>query len=139
MATVPPSKTDRPASSWLRSRRASFGYALAGVRLLVATQPHARFHLLATVAVIAAGAALGITRSEWLAVVLAAGLVWGAEAVNTAIEWLVDLVHPEWARPAGRVKDVAAGAVLLASIAAAAVGALVFAPRVLALAAHYLG
>lgn len=74
----------------------------------------------------------GLARWEWISVALAAGGVWTAEALNTALEWLVDLAHPEWAEPAGRIKDVAAAAVLLAALAAAAVGVLVFGPRALA-------
>lgn len=100
--------------------------------MLVVTQPHARFHFLATALVAMAGWWFGLARWEWVGVALAAGGVWTAEALNTALEWLVDLVHPEWAEPAGRIKDVAAAAVLLASLAAAAVGMLVFGPRVFA-------
>lgn len=61
---------------------------------------------------------------------LAVGMVWSAEAMNTAVEGLVDLVHPQWARPAGRIKDMAAGAVLLAAVCAGIIGALIFLPRV---------
>ena len=74
-----------------------------------------------------------ITCAEWLAVIAAIGLVWTAEGLNTAIEALVDLVSPEQHPLAGRAKDVAAGAVLLAALAATAIGLLVFGPRLLAL------
>ena len=133
MAAVPRSDPAPPSRRWLRSRVASFGFALAGVRELVLTQPHARFHLLATLAVVTGGLALGVSRLEWAALVLSIGTVWTAEAVNTSIEWLVDLVHPEWHEAAGRVKDVAAGAVLLSAVAAVITGALVFGPPVYAL------
>ena len=130
MATVPPSNPQTPPPRWWRSRVESFGYALAGVRDLVATQPHARFHLLATVGVAGAAVGFGVSTLEAAALALAIGMVWCAEAVNTALEFLVDLVHPGWARPAGRVKDMAAGAVLLAALAAAVTGAIVFVPRI---------
>jgi diacylglycerol kinase (ATP) len=61
------------------------------------------------------------------------GLVWTAEGVNTAIEAVVDLASPDMHPLAGKAKDVAAGAVLLAALAAVVVGLLVFGPRVLAL------
>jgi len=64
--------------------------------------------------------------TSWALLILAAGAVWVAEAFNTAIEYLVDLVHPEWHEKAGRVKDLAAGAVLLISVSAALVGILIF-------------
>ncbi len=126
---MPPSTTESRTRAWLRSRTRSFGYALTGVSWLISTQLHAKFHLLATLVVTIAGACFGLTRIEWIAIVLAIGMVWLAEALNTAVEVLVDLVHPEWARPAGVVKDIAAGAVLLAAASAAVVGVLVFWPH----------
>lgn len=104
--------------------------------MLLRTQPNARIHAVATVLAVAAGCVLGISRSEWCAVIGVSGLVWMAEGMNTAIESVVDLLSPEWKDAAGRAKDVAAGAVLLAAIAAALVGALIFWPRLWALAAR---
>ena len=118
---------------WPRSRLQSFGYAIRGVKLLVATQPNARLHLLATVLAIGAGWGLRISPGEWAAIILAMTLVWTAEGLNTAIEFVVDLVSPERRELAGWAKDVAAGAVLLASIGAAAVGLLIFVPKLLPL------
>jgi len=90
-----------------------------------------RVHAAFTLAVVALGAALRITAGEWCAVLLAAGLVWAAELANTAIEWLADRVSREREDAIRDVKDVAAGAVLAASIAAAVVGLIIFLPRLL--------
>ena len=68
---------------------------------------------------------------EWAVLVLAIGLVWLAEGVNTALEALGDAVSADPNPLVGRAKDVAAGAVLLASIGAAAAGLLIFVPRLL--------
>jgi diacylglycerol kinase (ATP) len=106
---------------------------LRGIGTLLRTQTNARIHLAATVVVIGAGFGLEISRMEWALVVAAIGLVWTAEGLNTAIEAAVDLVSPEQHPLAGRAKDVAAGAVLLAALAAAVIGVLVFGPRLLAL------
>jgi diacylglycerol kinase (ATP) len=62
--------------------------------------------------------------------VLAAAVVLTTEAVNTAIELAVDLASPGYDAVAGRAKDVAAGAVLIAAFGAAVVGAIVFGPHV---------
>lgn len=125
---VQPSNSDhRPAQPWWRARISSFGFAIKGVKVLLKTQPHARFHLLATIFVVALGLYLSISATSWSLLILAIGAVWAAEAVNTAIEYLVDLVHPQWHEDAGRIKDLAASAVLLISIASALVGVLVFA------------
>lgn len=114
------------------SRVASFGHALRGVKVLL-RQPNARIHAVAAVLVVALGAWWRIAASEWLAVVLAVVLVIGAEALNTALELVVDLVSPEWHALARDAKDTAAAAVLVCSVGAAVVGAVVFGPRLLGL------
>ena len=125
---MPPSSPPPPPPTWWRSRVASFGYAWAGFRDLVRTQPHARIHAAATFLVTVAAVCFGVSPTEAAVLALAVGLVWTAEALNTAVELLVDLVHPAWARPAGRVKDLAAGGVLCAALGAAAAGILVLGP-----------
>jgi diacylglycerol kinase (ATP) len=109
----------------------SFGFAGKGVAHLVRTQPNARVHLAATLGVLGLAVWTGATRVEWFALVAAIGLVWTAEALNTAVEVVIDLVSPE-AHPLAKVaKDVAAGAVLLAALTALVIAALVFIPAVL--------
>ena len=107
----------------------SFAHALRGMGLLVRTQANARVHLLAAGLVCIAGIYCGLSRTEWLWIVAAIVLVWGAEAFNTALEQLADAVHPEQHPGIGRAKDVAAAAVLIAALGAAVIGALVFAPH----------
>ncbi|MCU0621052.1 MAG: diacylglycerol kinase family protein [Gemmatimonadales bacterium] len=116
-------------SSTTRTRLASVGFALAGLRSLLESEPNARIHFGATVAVVAAGLLLRLTALEWCALVAAMSLVWLAEALNTAIETLCDLVHPEQHPLVGRAKDVAAAGVLAAAMGAAVIGVLVFGPR----------
>jgi diacylglycerol kinase (ATP) len=96
-------------------------------------QPNARIHAVAAVAVVALGWRLQISVNEWLAVVLAVVLVVAAEALNTALELVVDLVSPQWHALARDAKDVAAAAVLVCSVGAAVVGVLVFGPKLLGL------
>ena len=104
----------------------SFGFAVRGLQLLLRTQPNARLHLLATVAVLVLGAFSLRSPRDWALVLLATGLVWVAESFNTALEFLTDLVSPEWRPLAGQVKDLAAAAVLLAAATALTVGVLIF-------------
>ena len=117
--------SQRPARA--ASRLASFGHALRGLRVFV-SQPNARIHCAAAVVVVALGLWLGVSRLEWVALVLAIALVMGAEALNTALEYAVDLASPEWHALARDAKDVAAAAVLVCSLGAAVVGLLVFVP-----------
>ena len=87
----------------------------------------------ATVAVVIIGLYLDLPSLEWAVLVLAISTVWVAEALNTAIEFVVDLASPGYHPLAGKAKDVAAGAVLLASFFAVVIGVLVLGPRILGL------
>ena len=118
--------------SFLRARAQSFVAAGRGVVSLLAHEPNARLHAVATVVVIALGAWLGLSAGEWCWIVLAIGLVWVAEGLNSALEALADAVHPQRDPRVGRAKDAAAGAVLVAAIAAAVIGALILGPRLFA-------
>jgi diacylglycerol kinase (ATP) len=117
--------------SYLTGRLRSFGHAFRGLAILLRTQHNARIHAFATILVLAAGALLRISLSEWALIALAVVCVWVAEALNTSIESLVDLASPDPHPLAGKAKDVAAGAVLIAAIGSLIVGALVFGPHVL--------
>lgn len=117
----------------LRKRAESFKYAGKGFKSLVRSEHNAWIHLAAIILVTIAGFCFGITRGEWIAVVICFGVVLSAEAVNTAIERLVDLVSPGRHPLAGEAKDIAAAAVLIAAATAAVVGAIIFIPHILAL------
>lgn len=117
----------------LRRRINSFRYAFNGVFDLVRTQPNARIHLIACVAVVAAGFWLDVSRNEWAILALCMASVLSLEAANTALEYIVDLVSPEYHPLAGKAKDVAAAAVLIAAFGAVVVGLLIFAPKLIAL------
>jgi diacylglycerol kinase (ATP) len=111
---------------YLAARVRSFGYAIKGIMTLVGTQPHAQLHLLATILVVAAGWIVHLRRWEWVAIMLCIGMVWMAEALNTAIEFLADEVTLERRERIGKAKDVAAGGVLITALVSVAVAVLVF-------------
>lgn len=79
----------------------------------------------------AAGIWLGISRMEWCVCLILFGLILGLEMVNTAIEVVTDLVSEEYHPLAKKAKDTAAGAVLIAAIAAGVIGVIIFLPRLL--------
>lgn len=117
----------------LKKRIASFKYAFAGIALLIKTQPNARFHLLAAVVVIVMGWYFEVSALEWAMLALTIGAVLAAEGFNTALEFLTDLVSPDYHELAGKTKDVAAGAVLITAFAAIAVAVCIFGPKIVAL------
>jgi len=134
MHDSPASPTPAPRFS-IRTRLASFIFAARGLRLLVRNEHNARLHLAASTVAVGAGLLLRISASDWRWITLSIALVWLAEAINTAIEDLCDHVTPQFHLVIGRVKDLAAGAVLVASAAAAVIGLLTFAPYAWALRA----
>ena len=111
----------------IRKRLESFVYAFRGLRWLF-DEHNAWIHLVAMVGVITAGFLFSITQGEWIAIILCIGIVFAAEAFNTAIEKLANVVSPQWNKDIGKVKDLAAGAVFICAIAAAIVGVIIFIP-----------
>lgn len=114
----------------LRRRVDSFRYAFQGLADLIRNQPNTRIHFGIAILVVGAGFYFGISRLEWVAVVLCITIVIALEALNTALEYLTDLVSPGYHPLAGKAKDAAAAAVVLAAVGAAVVGAVIFGPRV---------
>lgn len=106
----------------------SFRFAGAGVAHLFRTQRNARIHALFGVAAVVVAAWLHVSRVEWAVLVLTIAAVVILEGVNTAIEAAVDLASPRVHPLAKVAKDVAAGTVLLAAVAAVVVGLLILGP-----------
>lgn len=113
-------------TKYLTARIRSFGYAFRGIWLMILTQPHPQLHALATIAVLIAGIVLHLRRWEWIAILLCIGLVWVAEAINSALEFLADEVSLEKRERIRNAKDAAAGGVLIAAIVSVVVAAMVF-------------
>ncbi|MEM6396238.1 MAG: diacylglycerol kinase family protein [Bacteroidota bacterium] len=115
--------------NYWQKRKAAFGHAFRGFLDLVRHHPHAHLHLIATTMTILAGLNLRFAQWEWMVAILCLGLVWAAEALNTALEYLTDLVSPEYHPLAGKAKDMAAAGVLCAALAAFVVGLLLIGPK----------
>ena len=134
---------NRPIGAQPKKKKAglwpALGFALRGVALGFAREVHIAIHFAAALLALAAAWWLNIPAAETALVVLAIGGVLAAEYLNSALETLADVVHP---RPNGgiaKAKDIAAGGVLLATLAAVGVGLLVFGPAFLAWAQGLMG
>ena len=116
----------------------SFFYAFQGVASGLKSERNMVIHFAMIAAVVVFGAMLDISQSEWIACVILFGVVIMAELMNTAVETVVDIVCPRYDPRAKLAKDTAAGAVLLAAVAAAIVGLIIFVPKLLDLVANEL-
>src|ERR671924_2102775 len=105
----------------------SFNYAIEGVVHVLRTQRNMRIHFAIAVAVLAVAVAVGVSKLELIALLLAIAFVLVAEMINTAIEGAIDVATTSFDPNAKLAKDIAAGAVLISTITAIAVGYLIFA------------
>lgn len=115
----------------IRSRLISFTHASRGIRQFVWQEHNARIHLVATVAVVIVATTLKVTGSEVAILAIVTGLVWMAEIVNTCFEKLADHITKEHHPEIKVIKDLAAGAVLVAAIIAVLAGLFIFIPKII--------
>jgi diacylglycerol kinase len=142
MSNEPPMPTLPPAAAQTAHRpsrhglAASFRFAFAGVGYLLATQRNARIHVALAALACLLAAWLRVTRTEWAILILTIACVIILEGLNTALEAVVDLASPQLHPLAKVAKDVAAGMVLIAAIAAVLVGLLILGPALWARVAY---
>src|SRR5256714_3852267 len=122
----PPRRSPSPAPGRAPSLLESFNYAVEGIIHVLRTQRNLRIHFLAAVLVFAGAIAVGVSRLQLIALVIAIAFVLVAEMLNTAIEGVIDVSTTSFDPNAKLAKDIAAGAVLIASVTAIAIGFLGF-------------
>ena len=108
----------------------SVGFALNGLLQLIRHERNFQLHVIAFIGVLALGLFFGISSMEWLVIFLISALVMGLEAINTAIENLCDLYSTETNERIKKIKDISAGAVLIAALLALCIAVVVFLPYV---------
>lgn len=115
----------------IRERFISFRHAFRGIGIMLLSQPHARFHLVASITVLTAARIFGCTTAEYAILFLAIGMVFAAEAGNSALETLADKVCRQKDPLIRDAKDLAAGAVLLTALSAIGVAFVIFTPKLI--------
>lgn len=116
--------------SFLVNRLKSVGYAFNGALFLLKTESSIKIQLFIAAFVTFTGFYFEISRTEWMCQVAMIGLVMSIEGINTAIEYIADFVHPDHHSSIGRIKDIAAGAVFIASLAAVVVAFIIYIPKI---------
>jgi diacylglycerol kinase (ATP) len=108
----------------------SFNFAFEGVIHVLRTQRNMRIHFAIGAVVLVAALALGVDKGELIALLLAISFVLIAEMINTALEAGIDVATTSFDPLAKLAKDIAAGAVLIATVNAVAIGYLVFSDQI---------
>lgn len=114
----------------LRGRVDSFCYAGEGIIRFFKMEHNAWLHLAATVGVAGLVIVYGVNRLEAVLLVFCVGFVWAAEVFNTCIEKIMDFISTEKHPQIRLIKDMSAGAVLIAAVTALIIGLIVFIPKI---------
>ena len=110
-------------------RLKAFKYAIKGAFLLLRHEASIQVQSAIGLIMIIAGFYFKISSTEWMFQILSIGLVLSIEGLNTAVEEIADFIHPEFHKKIGLIKDVAAGAVFFAAVAAIAIGCIIYIPK----------
>jgi diacylglycerol kinase (ATP) len=121
-----------PSFSW-KARLKSFKYAWEGIVSFFRLEYNAQIHLAITVLVLVLSITLQLSKWEVIAVVFSIAIVWVVEMINTVIEKMMDFICIERHPQIKLIKDLAAGAVLVAAVAAAIIGCIIFIPKLVIL------
>ncbi|WP_396601329.1 diacylglycerol kinase [Algibacter sp. R77976] len=116
--------------SFFVNRIKSVGYAFKGAVLLLKTEASIKVQFFIALIVTAAGFYFNISTTEWTIQLLTIGLIISMEGINTAIEAIADFIHPEHHEKIGLIKDIAAGAVFIASVFACLIGLIIYLPKI---------
>ena len=122
---------ESPQRFSLSARAKSIGYAVSGIGFVIRNEHNARIHIAAATGVTMMGLFYEIDSADWLILVLAIVSVWFAETINTAFEYLCDVVSPEKNESVRHAKDIAAGAVLITALGAVVIGVIVMSPYII--------
>ncbi|MGX4669623.1 diacylglycerol kinase family protein [Cerasibacillus sp. JNUCC 74] len=110
-----------------------FAYAWQGILFVIRNERNFQLHLLAAVIVILAGTLLHLSMLEWVVIIVAITNVLITEMINSALEAIMDYLSLQFHPAIKKIKDMAAGAVLIAAIAAAAIGCIIFIPKIISI------
>ncbi|HBK83401.1 MAG TPA: diacylglycerol kinase [Flavobacterium sp.] len=120
--------TFKKDTSLFTGRLKSITFAVKGAFKLISTEHSIMVQTTVSIMLVFCGFYFSITKIEWLFQTLAIGLVLSVESLNTAVEKIADFIHPDYNKRIGFIKDIAAGAVFFAVIAAVIIGCIIYIP-----------
>ncbi len=109
----------------------SFAFAISGLKICFYSETNFKIHVLLTIIAVLFGIGFNIPEAEWLAIIFCITLVIVLEMINTAIEKLCDVVHKDIHPGIKKVKDITAGAVLIAAVCSVIIAAVIFVPKII--------
>jgi diacylglycerol kinase (ATP) len=118
-------------NSFILGRLRSFKFAISGAYKLIRTEHSIMVQTSLSLLLIVAGFYFDISKTDWMFQILAIGLVISIEGLNTAVEKIADFIHPDYHDKIGFIKDIAAGAVFFAAVAAVTIGLFIYLPYIL--------
>lgn len=117
----------------LKKNRVGLRHAVNGLKYAFKNEVNIRIQFISALIVIIFGFLLSVSTLEWVLLLLMIGFVISSELLNTAVEVMLDYLKPDWHPVAGAIKDLTAGSVLVASVIAAIVGAIILIPKIMEL------
>jgi diacylglycerol kinase (ATP) len=114
-----------------------FLYALKGLAEGIKSQLNMKVHIVIAAVILLTGYLLSIEPHEWKWLIICIGFVLATELINTAIEYLVNFISPDYHPLAGKIKDLSAAGVLIAALTALIIGLIIFVPRIMFLLKYY--
>jgi diacylglycerol kinase len=108
-----------------------FRYAIDGLISAIRSEANMRIHIVAAVLACIAGFYFNLASGEWIVIIICIVLVISFELINTAVEELCNMIHPEQHPVIKKIKDIAAGSVLVAAIGSVVVGLIIFLPKLI--------
>jgi len=108
-----------------------FKHAFAGILYVITHERNFRIHLVSWMLVIIMGLITKVSAMEWMLLMVVSGGVCMAEMINSGMELMIDYLKPDMHPSAKAIKDIAAGAVLIAVIVACIVGGIIFLPKIM--------
>lgn len=116
-------------NTFLGKRLKGGKYAIVGAWKLIKNEPSIQVQTFIAIGITVVGFIFDISATEWMLQVFAIGLVMATEGLNTAAEEIANFVHPDFHTKIGYIKDIAAGAVFFAALAASIIACIIYIPK----------